>query len=264
MTRNKFSLLYPLTNRVLVFAATFAFLSPTFAQTVSRPGTLRADLSGVWQKNFAGNAELISEFPFTDWGREAFDSAKPLHGPRATSGLESNAPSLRCEPMGIPATYFRPRPFEIIQLADRLIMLLEIENLWRIIYTDGREFPEDPIPTWNGYAIGHYEGDALIIESRHFRGWESEDKPRWLDRLGHPFSDELILVERWRRLDQDTFQNEITIHDPVAYERPWTATMNFRLREGVELEEFICQEGDNQAFREFERQLLEYVPEPPE
>jgi hypothetical protein len=166
--------------------------------------------------------------------------------------------------MGIPATYFRPRPFEIIQLTDRVIMLLEVENLWRIIYTDGREFPENPLATWNGYATGHYESDVLIIETRHFRGWESEDRPRWLDRLGHPFSDELTVVERLRRLDHDTIENVITIDDPTAYEQPWTATMTFSLREGVELEEFICQERDNLAFEALERQLLEYGTARPE
>jgi hypothetical protein len=95
--------------------------------------------------------------------------------------------------------------------------------------------------TWNGYAIGHYEGDTLVIETRHVRGWESADLQRWLDRLGHPFSDELRVVERIRRIDAETLQNEITIDDPVAYTRPWTTTMTYRLRE-FELAEFICAE----------------------
>lgn len=256
---------------VVVCTAEFTFLSTTFAQTAPQSDALRADssavrpdLSGVWQRAFAGDASLIPEFPMTVWGQERFAAARPIHGPRATSTTEANAPELQCAPMGIPGTYFRPRPFEIIQLPDRVIMLLEVENFWRIIYMDGREFPENPLLTWNGYAIGYYERDTLVIETRHVRGWESEDRQRWLDRLGHPFSDELIVIERLRRLDYDTLENEITIDDRLAYERPWTATMIFGLREGAELAEFICQEGDNVTFEAFEQQLLEYRKETPE
>jgi hypothetical protein len=203
----------------------------------------RPDLSGVWQKSGGGPGLLPVDQtpPLTPWGRERFDAAKPIHGPRTTEPTEANAPELQCLPMGIPGAYFRPRPFEIVQLEDRAIMLFEVDTMWRMIYMDGREFPEIPLHTWNGYAIGHYEGDTLVIETRHVRGWESADLQRWLDRLGHPFSDELRVVERIRRIDAETLQNEITIDDPVAYARPWTATMTYRLRE-FELAEFICAE----------------------
>jgi hypothetical protein len=143
--------------------------------------------------------------------------------------------------MGIPASYFRPRPFEILQLPDRAVMLFEVGNFWRIIYMDGREFPEVPLHTWNGYSIGHYEGDTLVIETRHIIGWVSEGVQRWLDRLGHPFSDEVIVTERIRRIDDETLENRITVDDPIAYERPWTGVMTFRKRD-FELAEFICQE----------------------
>jgi hypothetical protein len=199
------------------------------------------DLSGVWQKSSQGQGLIEPAPPMTAWGRERFDLAKPIHGPRTVSATESNAAELTCLPMGIPASYFRPRPFEILQLPDRAVMLFEVGNFWRMIYMDEREFPEVPLHTWNGYSIGHYEGDTLVIETRHIIGWESESVQRWLDRLGHPFSDELTVIERIRRSDDDTLENRITIDDPVAYERPWTGVMTYRKRD-FELAEFICQE----------------------
>ena len=220
------------------------------------------DVSGVWQKSTYGSALPTEQPPFTAWGRERFDLALPGRGPTAAESTETNAPEVLCEPMGIPATYFRPRPFEIVQLPDRVLMLLEVENFFRVIFTDGRKFPDFPLPTWNGYAIGTYEGNTLVIETRNFRGWQSEDRQRWVDRMGHPFSEELTVIERLRRIDEDTLENEITIIDPVAYEEPWSATLLFSRREGVELEEFICSEADNRAFQEFERQLLEYGNQP--
>ena len=199
------------------------------------------DISGVWQKTFSSSDPLVAEPPLTAWGQERFDLAKPIHGPRTTSATEANAAELQCLPMGIPATYYRPRPFEIIQLPDRVMMLFEVDHFWRIIYMDGREFPEVPLHSWNGYSIGHYEGDTLVIETRQFIGWESEQNQRWLDRLGYPFSDELRLTERIRRAEDGTMENQVTIDDPIAYSEPWTGTLTFRSRD-FELAEFICQE----------------------
>jgi len=143
--------------------------------------------------------------------------------------------------MGVPGTYFRPRTFQFVQLETRTLMLFEVDRMWREIHMDGRGFPEVPLGTWMGYAIGRYEGDALVVETRQFRGWEA-NAHRWLDRLGHPFSDELTVTERFRRTSRETLVNEITIDDPVAYTRPWTATMNYRLRQDFEMGEFICNE----------------------
>jgi hypothetical protein len=199
------------------------------------------DLQGIWQ--IAGDSDGLIEGdpPMTAWGRERFALSKPIAGPRHFSATEANAAELTCMPMGFPATYLRPRPFELIQLPDKVVMLFEVSNFWRVIYMDGRDFPEIPLHTWNGYSIGHYEGDTLVVETRHIIGWESEQVQRWLDRLGYPFSDELTLTERIRRLDDETLINEITIDDPIAYERPWDAVLMFE-RSPYDLSEFICQE----------------------
>jgi hypothetical protein len=227
---------------MLLGSAANAQLAPKEHAEMGRQASSIPDLSGVWQKSGGGPGLLPvgEEPPMTAWGKERYDAAKPIHGPRTTLPTESNAPELRCLPSGPIASYFRPRPFEIIQLPNRAVQLFEVDNFWRIIYMDGRDFPEVPLYTWNGYAIGHYEGDTLVVETRQLRGWESETVQRWLDRLGHPFSDELRVVERFRRIDHDTMENEITIDDPKAYTKPWTATMNYRLREGFELAEFVC------------------------
>ena len=220
--------------------ASLLLATPGFAAAQSLPDGV-PDLSGVWQKSSRGMALIEGTPPLTAWGQERFDLAKPIHGPRTVSATESNAAELTCLPMGFPATYFRPRPFEIIQLPDRVVMLFEVDNFWRVIYMDGRDFPEVPLHTWNGYSIGHYEGDTLVIETRHMIGWTSESNQRWLDRLGYPFSDDVIVTERIRHIDADNLEDEITISDPVAYEEPWTGLMTFR-RRNFEVAEFICQE----------------------
>jgi len=199
------------------------------------------DLSGKWQVAGDSDGLIEGDPPMTEWARERFELSKPIAGPRRFSATEANAAELTCLPMGFPATYLRPRPFDLIQLPDRIVMLFEVSNFWRVIYLDGRGFPDVPLHTWNGSSIGRYEADTLIIETRHTLGWQSENVQRWVDRLGYPFSDELVLTERWRRIDENTLENVVTIEDPIAYERPWSGVMTFE-RTDYDLSEFICQE----------------------
>jgi hypothetical protein len=214
----------------------------TLASGSGSAQTARPDFSGIWQRAGGGPGLIADEPPMTEWGREKYALAKPIHGPRTVSPVESNAAELRCLPMGIPGMYFRPRTFQFVQLPARTLMLFEVDHMWREIHMDGRSFPDVPLGTWLGYSIGRYDGDALVVETRQFRGWEPEAQ-RWLDRLGHPFSDELKVTERFRRTGRDTLVNEITIDDPVAYTRPWTATMNYRRQaDDFEMGEFICNE----------------------
>ena len=43
------------------------------------------------------------------------------------------------------------------------MILYEYQTLFRQIFTDGRGLPEDPNPTWMGYSVGHWDGDALVV-----------------------------------------------------------------------------------------------------
>ena len=49
----------------------------------------------------------------------------------------------------------------------------------------------------------------------------------WLDRIGHPHSEQFHVVERIRRVDHDHLEDQITIDDPKAYSKPWGGTIVF-------------------------------------
>ena len=74
-----------------------------------------------------------------------------------------------------------------------------------------------------GSSIGTWEGDTFVVDTIGFN-----DKT-WLDRLGHPHSEELHLVERFRRVDANTMEIDLTIDDPKAYARPWTVQLRYTL-----------------------------------
>jgi hypothetical protein len=114
------------------------------------------------------------------------------------------------------------------------------------IFTDGRPHDTALGPLWMGDSIGHWEGDTLVTDTVNFN-----DKT-WLDRIGHPHSDQLHVIERIRRVDRDHLVDEITIDDPKAYTKPWTGTIYFALKPKWTLAEEFCE--DISSFENIEKQ----------
>jgi len=119
--------------------------------------------------------------------------------------------------------------------ARGLQFVLRPEQVWiiferpdvRYIYTDGRPFPppEELWPTFEGYSIGRWEGDTLVIETRSIRGGIP------IDRTGAALSDSATVLERIRKTDARTLESQITITDPVAFTRPWIVTRRYTKRD---------------------------------
>jgi hypothetical protein len=107
---------------------------------------------------------------------------------------------------------------------------------YRQIFLDGREHPEDPNPTWYGHSIGTFEGDTLVVDSVGF------NDRFWFDFAGHPHTEQLHTIERYRRPDSDTLEYEVTIDDPGAYTRPFTLYGRHTAATDTELMEYICSE----------------------
>ena len=114
----------------------------------------------------------------------------------------------------------------------------EAFNLWRQVFMDGRRLADDVQPTWLGYSTGRFEGDTLVVDSRGFNG------KAWLDQVGKPSTEQLHVVERYRRTDFGHLEIEITIDDPGAYTQPWTVLERATLLPETELLEFVCNENN--------------------
>ncbi len=246
----------------LAFAMAMSFLPAVSAQTkppadASKvPGSFDAhDLSGVW---FDDHPRLITvmqrywayeftseEPPMTAWGRAQFSMAKPSFGPHAYPLTETNDPIYHtCVPIGFPRVFLYPLPMQIIQAPGEVILLFEYDSFRHQIFTDGRPHDASLGPLWMGDSIGHWEGDTLVADTANFN-----DKT-WLDRMGHPHSDALHVVERIRRIDHDHLVDDITIDDPKAYTKPWTAHLPFVLKPKWTLAEAFCE--DENSFQDIE------------
>jgi hypothetical protein len=131
-----------------------------------------------------------------------------------------------------------PLPYKVVQTPS-LVMVLYEENLdFRQIFLDGRKPVDDALPRWMGYSTGRWDGDELVVETVGFH-----DR-HWLDGLGHPNTDQLHLIERWRRRDAGHLEIETTVDDPGAYTKPITYTIAATIMPDDDLLEYFCTENE--------------------
>jgi hypothetical protein len=196
--------------------------------------------------------------PLTQLGLDVLNSHLPppnsdkdalTLGARARFSGYDNDPVSNCDPLGFPHAWWAAiqRPFEFLQTPGRILMHIQYHEVWRSIWMDGRELPKNPDPAWNGYSVGHWDGDTLVIESTGY------DERTWLDRMGDPRSSEGILEERWRRTDIDTLQIVMTITDPKIYRKPWTGGPIIFKRLKAALYEDMCVPSEEQSFNRNQR-----------
>jgi len=203
------------------------------------------DLSGVWMRDAPPATAMQywiyelnqEEPPMTAWGQAQFKAAKSSFGAREYPLEETNDPVLRgCFPPGVPRVYMHPFPFQFIQTTGEIVMLFEVDSLRREIYIDAQHDPS-LVPLWMGNSVGRWEGDTLVVDTNNF------NDRTWIDRIGHPHSDQLHVIERFRRTAQDHLVDDITIDDPKAYTKPWSARLEFKLRPWKLTEQF-CEDGE--------------------
>jgi hypothetical protein len=108
----------------------------------------------------------------------------------------------------------------------------------RQIYLDGRSLPSDLQPLWLGYSVGHWDGETLVVDSGGFN-----DKSR-LDAFGHPHSEALHVVERFRRRDFGHIDVDLTVEDPRQYLTPFTVKFVDRLIPDSDVGEYYCGENE--------------------
>jgi hypothetical protein len=181
--------------------------------------------------------------PRTAWAQAKYDAAKPGYGPKAQA--DGNDPILKCVPAGVPRIMLFIQAYEIVQTPNRMFMFFEREHTFRQIWTDGRQHPSDPEPTYMGDSIGKWEGDTFVVDSVGFN-----DKG-WLDFFGNPHSDQMHVVERYKRLDHDSLSMQFTVEDPKAYTKPWESDVKiYRLlpKNKAFLDENFCVSEDEDSF----------------
>lgn len=236
---------------VFFAAATFSAVSQAqqYFVPVGPPANLMPsavpDLSGDWAHPVAQSLSLADrggnmrgkegDIPYQPWALEKLMSERPPGGP-ASDYANNTDPHLHyCEPLGLTRTYSYPSKVKFVQTPEAVYILHEIGPTFRIVWLNARH-PDDPDPQYWGHSIGWYEnGDTLVVDTVGIN-----DKT-WLDSPAHPHSEQMHLIERYRRADANTIQLDLVIDDPGAYTKAWPSRRTFtRSNTGFLRYQWVC------------------------
>ena len=229
---------------------------PRLSAAAPRAADGKPDLSGVWLADRAVkpgrlNVENMTFSPryfgnITSDLKPGEEVMQPWAAALLKQRLQNNgkdSPTANCQPTSAPMLNALPLPFKIVQTPGLIVILYEENMVSRQIFLDGRKPVTDPQRRWLGYSSGKWDGDTLVVDTIGFndRGW--------LDAMGHPQSDALHVIERFRRSDVGHLQIETTIDDPKAYTKPITYTLKTTLIPDEDLLEYFCSENEKDIQR---------------
>jgi hypothetical protein len=205
------------------------------------------DLSGQWSGGLGGGLHSVGQTPpMLPEAKAKFDAnTAELKVAGATITVD---PTFSCEPPGVPRIYdLGSSLVEVYQAKDRpdrIFLFYEVIHTWRTIWMNNRPMPDNGgVPRALGYSLGHWEGNDLVVDTAGFADWG------WLNRGGYPHSDALHVVERFRRLDRDHMQLDLTLNDPKAYAQPWKMAINFTLKPDWDFSESFCRPSESANFK---------------
>ena len=237
---------------------------PNLTARAPRTADGKPDLSGVWMHELTSAAEMKRLFgPMIDeaikvdvpgmeigtqhkYGFNILLDFKPGEAPMRKEAAEilqrafqRDQADVCVTPAGIPLASFLSEPIKIIQSPRLAVIIHESDNTHRQIYTDGRGLPKEfDYPAYLGYSVGRWEGDTFVVETAGFN-----DKTQ-LDLIGHPHSEALRIVERFRRRDFGHMEVEMTFDDPQMYTKPFTIKVPFDLLADQDIFESFCHENE--------------------
>ncbi len=225
----------------------------------------KPDLTGVWihehsatadfKRIFGSSYEAESQAALIGMELEAvhkyalnilldFDPKDSPLRPEAGALMKRRAAERRVDNVchgeyGWPVAGMLAEPFKIVQAPKVTLILYEVDNLRRQVFTDGRQFPATfEFPAYLGYSTGRWEGDTFIVESRGF----NDRTP--LDAMGHPRSEDMHVTERFRRRDFGHLDTEMTFDDPQLYSRKFSVKVAYELVADNDIFEMFCTQNE--------------------
>jgi hypothetical protein len=147
-------------------------------------------------------------------------------------------PTARCLMGGIPrTTTVGLFPMQIIQTPTQVAMLYEYFHEFRVIPLNAKH-PDDIEPSYMGDAVGHWEGDTLVVDVIGFNDMT------WIGPVGSFHSEAMHVTERYTRVDYNRINYEATVEDPKVLTKPWVIRSSIMLRPGTRLREYECVENN--------------------
>jgi len=222
----------------LACAMAFA-LGPAAAQEESAAGAVSAetgkgpvprmangkpDLSGVWWGGGdVGGPGFRPGGARGDGPRPATftDLYQPWAKEHAATLTDADDPTLRCVSTAFGTLNVRfwdvGAVGQIISTPEFVVLLTETFHGYQLVPTDGREHRPHVPPSRRGDAVGHWEGDTFVVETKNF----TDDTWIWAEGRVSFHSDALRVVERYQRVDAETLVIDATVYDEKVLTEPW-------------------------------------------
>jgi hypothetical protein len=129
---------------------------------------------------------------------------------------------------------------KIVQSPGYVVIQNEMIHEARVIPLDRRAHVGSGVREWMGDSRGHWDGDALVIETTNL------NQRTGVGGFGNGAvqSPDAKLSERLTRVDAHTVRYELTVDDPTIYTKPWTVRLNLDTKPGYEIYEYACHEGN--------------------
>src|SRR5215470_2104252 len=190
------------------------------ARDASIPAAPQAPLKPQYQKEWQARQQAI---------REASAKGEPL-ADRATA----------CLPEGMPAMMGATFPMEILQSKGQVTIIEEaFTQIRRILLDRPQKAVDDVEPGFYGHSVGHWDGGVLTVDTVGVR-----EDVRYQNIL---HSKEMHIKERISLGGNGLLRDEITIEDPVVFEKPWTFTYAYRRMADYQLLEYVCEDNREYA-----------------
>jgi hypothetical protein len=203
------------------------------------------DLSGVWFSGPTGKANAWSVVPDAPLKEDPVpfrpEAAAKISSMSRTE-RELKSPGVTCQPVGTPGMWtINPYPHQIVMKPGLYVHLIESDNAWSVVHTDGRPHkkPEDLEPLYNGDQTAHWEGDTLVIDTI------SIDERTWINQSGWFHSDQAHVIERLRRPSKNYLEYQYTVEDPKVLTKPWTSAWRTYSLGSEDLTENFCTNNEN-------------------
>jgi hypothetical protein len=232
------------TPRCVVAAAVLSCLAAAGLHAQRAAGTLPGpNLTGAWEPLPGGrgaNPEvappppgpIVLKAPYA----AQYEARRAAEAEATRRGEPPASAAVLCNPYGMPrmmavASY----PIEILQTPGQITIVTEAFSEVRRVYLDQPQLPIDEVPPgYYGHSVGRWDGETLVIDTVGIK----ESVPGY---NGVPHSGQMRIVERMRLVAPDVLHDEITIHDPVALEKPITYTLGYRRMPNYKMVEFVCE-----------------------
>jgi hypothetical protein len=201
------------------------------------------DFSGTWERYpdpYDPNSRIPDDPPPPAGGpklKEPYASQyrklNQLKAEAKKQGKDWAESSTLCRPEGVPTIMGAVHPIEILQTPQQIVILAEFLTQTRRIYLNEDMPPYDDIsPGYNGYSVGHWQGDTLVVHTIGIR-----EDVKFLD---FPHTEQIKVTERLRLTGPNLLENQITIDDPKVLAKPYKFTFGYKRNPDYRIMEYIC------------------------